>query len=162
MLAGARRGGVGGWTLANGWVSGWAVWQGVQAGGSAGSSSAGSATPCHSVTMARLLPPASPPPPACSLPQGKLVNETRCLQCETVTSREEDFYDLSLEIDQNCSLTSCLRNFRWAGPGAWGLGCTPGGVSVMFVGMHCVCVCVCVAAVACPPAFTPLLPLLTA
>ncbi len=29
-----------------------------------------------------------------------------------VTSREEDFYDLSLEIDQNCSLTSCLRNFR--------------------------------------------------
>ncbi|PRW20845.1 Ubiquitin carboxyl-terminal hydrolase 3 isoform B [Chlorella sorokiniana] len=43
--------------------------------------------------------------------QGKLVNETRCLQCETVTSREEDFYDLSLEIDQNCSLTSCLRNF---------------------------------------------------
>jgi hypothetical protein len=102
------------------------------------------------------------PTPACSLPQGKLVNETRCLQCETVTSREEDFYDLSLEIDQNCSLTSCLRNFRWAGPGAWGLGCTPGGVSVMFVGMHCVCVCVCVAAVACPPAFAPLLPLLTA
>ncbi|KAL4451497.1 hypothetical protein ABPG75_007159 [Micractinium tetrahymenae] len=43
--------------------------------------------------------------------QGKLVNETRCLQCETVTSREEDFYDLSLEIDQNCSLSSCLRNF---------------------------------------------------
>jgi len=27
--------------------------------------------------------------------------------------------DLSLEIDQNCSLTSCLRNFRW-GPGARG------------------------------------------
>ncbi|GAB4813530.1 hypothetical protein N2152v2_000576 [Parachlorella kessleri] len=43
--------------------------------------------------------------------QGKLVNETRCLQCEAVTSREEDFYDLSLEIDQNCSLTQCLRNF---------------------------------------------------
>ena len=32
-----------------------------------------------------------------------------------VTSREEDFYDLSLEIDQNCSLTQCLRNFRRAG-----------------------------------------------
>ncbi|KAK9815432.1 hypothetical protein WJX72_003636 [[Myrmecia] bisecta] len=43
--------------------------------------------------------------------QGKLVNETRCLQCETVTSREEAFYDLSLEIEQNSSLTSCLRNF---------------------------------------------------
>lgn len=46
--------------------------------------------------------------------QGRLVNETRCLQCETVTSREEVFMDLSLEIDQNCSVTSCLRNFRCA------------------------------------------------
>lgn len=43
--------------------------------------------------------------------QGKLVNETRCLQCERVTSREEAFYDLSLEIEQNSSLTSCLQNF---------------------------------------------------
>ena len=45
--------------------------------------------------------------------QGTLVNETRCLECETVTSREEAFYDLSLEIEQNCSLTACLRNFRY-------------------------------------------------
>lgn len=44
--------------------------------------------------------------------QGKLVNETRCMQCETITSREEVFMDLSLEIDQNCSLTSCLKQFR--------------------------------------------------
>lgn len=44
--------------------------------------------------------------------QGRLVNETRCLRCETVTRREEVFMDLSLEIDQNCSVTSCLRNFR--------------------------------------------------
>mmetsp|Transcript_4642 Transcript_4642/g.8008 ORF Transcript_4642/g.8008 Transcript_4642/m.8008 type:complete len:352 (-) Transcript_4642:104-1159(-) len=43
--------------------------------------------------------------------QGKLVNETRCLHCETVTCREEVFMDLSLEIEQNSSLTSCLRNF---------------------------------------------------
>lgn len=43
--------------------------------------------------------------------QGKLVNETQCLNCETITSREEVFMDLSLEIDQNCSLTSCLRKF---------------------------------------------------
>ena len=28
-----------------------------------------------------------------------------------VTSREEATFDLSLEIDTNCSLTSCLRNF---------------------------------------------------
>ena len=46
--------------------------------------------------------------------QGKLVNETRCLRCETVTSREEAFYDLSLEIEQNSSLTACLKNFRLA------------------------------------------------
>lgn len=45
--------------------------------------------------------------------QGKLVNETRCLRCETVTSREEAFYDLSLEIEQNSSLTACLKNFRY-------------------------------------------------
>jgi len=43
--------------------------------------------------------------------QGKLVNETRCLCCETVTNREEPFYDLSLEIDQNCSVTACLKRF---------------------------------------------------
>mmetsp|Transcript_26252 Transcript_26252/g.67522 ORF Transcript_26252/g.67522 Transcript_26252/m.67522 type:complete len:353 (+) Transcript_26252:415-1473(+) len=42
---------------------------------------------------------------------GKLVNETRCMMCETVTSREEDFLDLSLDIEQNSSLTSCFRNF---------------------------------------------------
>jgi hypothetical protein len=45
--------------------------------------------------------------------QGKLVNETRCLRCETVTCREEPFVDLQLEIGPNTSLTSCLRNFRW-------------------------------------------------
>lgn len=45
--------------------------------------------------------------------QGTMVNEMRCMQCETVTSREEAFYDLSLEIEHNSSVTSCLRNFRW-------------------------------------------------
>lgn len=43
--------------------------------------------------------------------QGHLVNQTKCLRCETVTNREEVFMDLSLEIDQNCSLTSCLKRF---------------------------------------------------
>ncbi|DBA83770.1 hypothetical protein WJX77_007460 [Trebouxia sp. C0004] len=43
--------------------------------------------------------------------QGTMVNEMRCMQCETVTSREEAFYDLSLEIEHNSSVTSCLRNF---------------------------------------------------
>ena len=44
--------------------------------------------------------------------QGTLVSETRCLACNTVTTREEAFYDLSLDIEQNCSLTACLQNFR--------------------------------------------------
>jgi ubiquitin C-terminal hydrolase len=46
--------------------------------------------------------------------QGWLVSETRCLQFETTTRREESFMDLSLEIDHNTSLTSCLKQFRWA------------------------------------------------
>ena len=43
--------------------------------------------------------------------QGVLVNETRCLQCDNVTTRDEKFLDLSLEIQQNSSLSACLRNF---------------------------------------------------
>lgn len=42
---------------------------------------------------------------------GILTNETRCLTCETVTSRDEAFLDLSIDIDQNTSVTSCLRQF---------------------------------------------------
>ncbi|CAF2114273.1 unnamed protein product [Brassica napus] len=43
--------------------------------------------------------------------QGTLTNETRCLRCETVTARDETFLDLSLDIEQNSSITSCLNNF---------------------------------------------------
>ncbi|KAK8606979.1 hypothetical protein V6N13_052730 [Hibiscus sabdariffa] len=43
--------------------------------------------------------------------QGILTNETRCLRCETVTARDEAFLDLSLDIEQNSSITSCLKNF---------------------------------------------------
>ena len=43
--------------------------------------------------------------------EGTLTNETRCLTCETITSRDEPFLDLSLEIEENSSITSCLRNF---------------------------------------------------
>lgn len=41
--------------------------------------------------------------------QGTLTNETRCLVCETVRSKDEDFLDLSLDIEQNTSLTHCLK-----------------------------------------------------
>lgn len=43
--------------------------------------------------------------------QGVLVNETRCLNCETTSSREESFLDLSIDIEQHSSLTACLRQF---------------------------------------------------
>uniref|UniRef100_A0ACD5Z0T4 Uncharacterized protein n=1 Tax=Avena sativa TaxID=4498 RepID=A0ACD5Z0T4_AVESA len=43
--------------------------------------------------------------------QGILTNETKCLMCETVTAKDETFLDLSIDIEQNSSLTSCLKNF---------------------------------------------------
>ncbi|CEM19657.1 unnamed protein product [Vitrella brassicaformis CCMP3155] len=43
--------------------------------------------------------------------QGLLENETRCLCCETITRREEPFLDLSVDIDENTSLTACVRKF---------------------------------------------------
>ena len=43
--------------------------------------------------------------------QGHLTNQTKCLWCENVTSREECFLDLSLDVEQNSSLASCLRAF---------------------------------------------------
>ncbi|KAF7089732.1 hypothetical protein CFC21_092622 [Triticum aestivum] len=43
--------------------------------------------------------------------QGSLTNETKCLMCETVTAKDETFLDLSIDIEQNSSLTSCLKSF---------------------------------------------------
>lgn len=65
--------------------------------------------------------------------QGTLTNETRCLNCESVrknlffvlnsisnvifcvslkvSSKDEDFLDLSVDVDQNTSITHCLRVF---------------------------------------------------
>ncbi|KAI9593209.1 hypothetical protein BDF19DRAFT_448916 [Syncephalis fuscata] len=43
--------------------------------------------------------------------EGVLTNETKCLTCETVTSRDECFLDLSIDIEQHSSVTSCLRQF---------------------------------------------------
>ncbi|KAF9516522.1 hypothetical protein BS47DRAFT_651701 [Hydnum rufescens UP504] len=43
--------------------------------------------------------------------EGVLTNETRCLTCETVSSRDESFLDLSIDIEQNSSVTACLRQF---------------------------------------------------
>nr|KAJ0224020.1 hypothetical protein LSAT_V11C200075840 [Lactuca sativa] len=43
--------------------------------------------------------------------QGILTNETKCLRCEIVTARDETLLDLSLDNEQNRSITSCLKNF---------------------------------------------------
>lgn len=46
--------------------------------------------------------------------QGTITNETKCLSCETVTSKDETFLDLSIDIppgDSAYSLTYSLNNF---------------------------------------------------
>lgn len=43
--------------------------------------------------------------------QGILTSETRCLCCETVSSKDEHFFDLQVDVDQNTSITYCLRCF---------------------------------------------------
>jgi hypothetical protein len=59
--------------------------------------------------------------------EGTLTSETRCLTCETaspvsgvsgndlhgaqVSSRDESFLDLSIDIEKNASVTACLRQF---------------------------------------------------
>lgn len=46
--------------------------------------------------------------------QGIITNQTKCLNCETVTSKEETFLDLSIDIPPNShsnSLTHLLNNF---------------------------------------------------
>ncbi|KAF8559891.1 cysteine proteinase [Imleria badia] len=43
--------------------------------------------------------------------EGTLTSETRCLTCENLSSRDESFLDLSIDIEQNASVTACLRQF---------------------------------------------------
>ena len=43
--------------------------------------------------------------------EGTLTSETRCLTCENVSQRDEPFLDLSVDLDQHSSVTSCLRRF---------------------------------------------------
>lgn len=44
--------------------------------------------------------------------QGCLVNQTKCLSCENVTVRRENFLDLSVDIEQHTSIAACLRSFE--------------------------------------------------
>ncbi|ODV87871.1 hypothetical protein CANARDRAFT_193377 [[Candida] arabinofermentans NRRL YB-2248] len=43
--------------------------------------------------------------------EGLLVSETKCLSCENVSTRDELFLDLSIDLQQNTSITNCLKMF---------------------------------------------------
>ena len=49
--------------------------------------------------------------PIQSIFQGEFASETSCLECETKSVRRETFIDLSVDIEQNCSLSQCIENF---------------------------------------------------
>lgn len=43
--------------------------------------------------------------------EGMLTNELRCMTCETISTRDEKFLDLSLDIENNTSISQCMRQF---------------------------------------------------
>ncbi len=43
--------------------------------------------------------------------EGTLTSETKCLTCETTSARDEPFLDLSVDLEEHSSVTSCLRKF---------------------------------------------------
>jgi ubiquitin carboxyl-terminal hydrolase 12/46 len=43
--------------------------------------------------------------------QGVLTSETRCLCCEAISTKDENFFDLQVDVDQNTSITHCLKCF---------------------------------------------------
>tara|TARA_R110002050_G_scaffold191163_3_gene325906 strand:+ start:760 stop:1908 length:1149 start_codon:yes stop_codon:yes gene_type:complete len=45
--------------------------------------------------------------------QGYFVNETKCMHCECVTTKDEPFLDISVDIEPNVSLTRCLEKFSF-------------------------------------------------
>lgn len=46
-----------------------------------------------------------------SLFEGTLTSETRCLSCLNVSQRDEVFLDLSVDLEENSSVTACLAKF---------------------------------------------------
>ncbi|KAK7207784.1 putative ubiquitin carboxyl-terminal hydrolase [Myxozyma melibiosi] len=43
--------------------------------------------------------------------EGILSSETKCLTCETASTRDEPFIDLSIDIEENRSVSACLQQF---------------------------------------------------
>ena len=46
-----------------------------------------------------------------SLFEGTLTNVTECIRCGSVTHRDESFLDLSVDLADHHSISSCLRSF---------------------------------------------------
>ena len=44
---------------------------------------------------------------------GRLLNVVTCVLCETTSRREETFFNLSLDIEQNTSLIYLLQRFNF-------------------------------------------------
>ncbi|KAK5101281.1 hypothetical protein LTS08_004888 [Lithohypha guttulata] len=65
------------------------------------------------VSFPSLLPTAPPSPTKWlrDMFEGTLTSETRCLTCENTSQRDEPFLDLSVDLEQHTSVTSCLRRF---------------------------------------------------
>lgn len=65
-------------------------------------------------TMANQSPDSTDMPPnkwIHDLFEGLLTSETKCLTCENVSRRDEQFLDLSIDLERNTSVTACLRQF---------------------------------------------------
>lgn len=43
--------------------------------------------------------------------EGVMTNVTRCLRCESVSTKDERFLDLSVDIEPNTSINHCLKGF---------------------------------------------------
>ncbi|CAG4985039.1 ubiquitin carboxyl-terminal hydrolase 46 [Colias croceus] len=65
----------------------------------------------ESVTCNGSVPQSAEPTWVHEIFQGTLTSETRCLNCETVSSKDEHFFDLQVDVDQNTSITHCLKCF---------------------------------------------------
>lgn len=49
--------------------------------------------------------------PFSSLFMGSQVSQTKCLNCELIYNRKETFINIGIDIDNNVSLTSCLKKY---------------------------------------------------
>ncbi|TGZ85137.1 cysteine proteinase [Ascodesmis nigricans] len=73
----------------------------------------GSATPASTASTASFTAPSSVSVAGWmdEIFRGSMTSETKCLTCENISRRDEQFLDLSIDLAKNSSVTSCLRAF---------------------------------------------------